>query len=69
MRQITLSEEDGYVVAEWYPRQTGMPIVGRGETVLEAVGCLVVYDSLVELRCSPLVDSRFSVREPAAPRR
>ncbi len=70
MLKIALTEEsDGPLIAEWYPRQPGMPAVGMGSTVLEAVGSLVIYDQVVELKPTPLVDTRFSVKEPACPRR
>ncbi len=62
-------EEDGMLRAEWYPPRSGLPIVGRGATVLEAVGSLVIYDQVVALEPTPFVDTRFSCEEPACPRR
>ena len=67
---ISIREErDGMLRAEWFPPRPGMPIVGRGATVLEAVGSLVIYDQVVALEPTPFVDTRFSCEEPACPRR
>ena len=62
-RRISIHKEDddGMLRAEWYPLRPGMPIVGRGATVLEAVGSLVVYDQVVVLEPTPFVDTQFSV--------
>jgi len=40
-----------------------MPIVGRGSTVLEAIGSLVLYDQIIKLESTPLVNTNFSVKE------
>lgn len=56
--QISVSEEGNMIKAEWHPET---PIVGRGFTVLEAIGSLVLNDQLVVLIPSPLVHRRFSV--------
>lgn len=55
--KIQVTEDNGVITAEWFPLQSGMPNVGRGATVLEAVGSLVVHDRKVELMPSPLVEA------------
>lgn len=67
--KIQLSLKDNIVTAEWYPIQTGMPIVGRGRTILEAVGELVVYDQMVKLMPSELVNTHWSTCQIGCDRR
>lgn len=62
-RIAIFKEDNGMILAEWFPLQCGMPIVGRGSTVLEAIGSLVLYDEVVELEPSLLVHKQFSVKE------
>ena len=63
-KKIQVETCSDHIVAEWYPLQSGSPVVGRGTTVLEAVGSLVVNSSEVELLPSPLIDQNYSIREP-----
>jgi len=67
-RKIELYEEGNYIVAEWSPMGPGVPIVGRGMTVLEAIGSLVLYDRLVEVEKSDLVETRFAISYTKCPR-
>ena len=69
-KKIRVTSDDiGLLTAEWLPIQPGMPTVGRGATVLEAIGSLVLYDQVVELEPTPLIYSKFSQLEPRAPER
>ncbi len=64
-KRILIREDDNRtLIAEWYPLQTGMPIVGYGSTVLEAIGSLVLYDGIIELESTPFINTKFSVKEP-----
>lgn len=67
--KIQLSSDGKVVTAEWFPTRPGMPIVGRGRTVLEAVGELVIYDQIVELIPSHLVNTCWSVADRSCARR
>jgi len=70
MRKIRVtSDTKGLLTAEWLPIQPGSPTVGRGATVLEAIGSLVLYDRIVELEPTLLIESKFSQLEPRAPDR
>lgn len=62
VRKLWVYEEQGDVIAEWLPRQTGMYIQGRGQTVLEAVGDLCIWDGVVEIAepCE-VVERRWSM--------
>jgi hypothetical protein len=69
-RKLWVYEEQGDIIAEWLPQQSGMYTRGHGQTVLEAIGFLCLYDQVVELAgpCE-VVDRRWSVEQPAPDRR
>lgn len=69
-RKLWVYEEQGHVVAEWLPQQTGMYPQGCGDTVLEAIGDLCVWDGVVEIAepCE-VVDRRWSIAQSAPDRR
>jgi hypothetical protein len=70
LKQFYLEEDNGDVVARWWPPETGMCEEGRGATVLEAIGSLCLYSQTVrQAKPSDLVNTRFSVGAPSCPRR
>lgn len=51
MKNLTITEENGLFTAD--PGGPGSPIVGRGASVLEAIGDFAVQTRLVHCQCEP----------------
>jgi len=67
--RIQVSESGGRCEVEFFPPKAGAPVVGRGDTVLEAIGAYALNKGLVILEPSELVETRFSSINKSQPRR
>jgi hypothetical protein len=69
-RKLQVYEKQGDVIAEWLPQQTGMYPQGYGNTVLEAIGDLCIWEGVVEIgEPCEVVDRRWSIAQSAPDRR
>lgn len=70
MTRLIITEEYGMLTAQ-KEGDTGMCILGRGLTVLEAIGSWVLYSGKVEVICDPphLKESRFGIEFTSIPKR